>query len=86
METSTVSFEQIEAALHRLPPQRLKEVLLFIEFLEYLAGNNQDQDDAEDAALWEAVLAHQAYRTAHPTEQPEEFHSSEAFLKATADL
>jgi len=40
----------------------------------------------EDADLWQAVLAHQAYCEAHPEESPEVFDSAEAFLQATADL
>jgi len=86
MTTSMASLEQVEAALRRLPAPRLKEVLLFIEFLEYLAGNGQGADDSEDADMWAAVLAHHNYREAHPEETPEVFDSPEAFLQATADL
>lgn len=86
METPTALLEQVETALRRLPPRRLKAVLLFIEFLEYLAGDGHAEDDTEDADLWAAVLAHQAYRQAHPDEAPEVFDSSDAFLLATADL
>jgi hypothetical protein len=75
--------KQVEEALQRLPAKRLKEALLFIEFLEYLGDGS---DDSEDADLWEAVLAHQAYREAHPQEMPEVLDSPQAFLKATADL
>ena len=83
MATPEVSVQQVEKALQRLPAKRLKEALLFIEFLEYLGD---DGDDLEDADLWEAVLAHQAYREAHPHERPEVFDSPQAFLNATTDL
>ena len=86
MEAPTVSLEQVEEALRRLPPRRLKEVLLFIEFLSYLAGAGESEASSEDADLWEAVLAHQAYVEAHPKDAPEEFDSPEAFLRATTNL
>ena len=86
METPTVSLEQVEAAVRRLPARYRKEVLLFVEFLEYLANSGLADDSSEDADLWQAVLAHQAYREAHPQEPPEVFDSPEAFLQATADL
>ena len=83
MAIPEVSVQQVERALQRLSAKRLKEALLFIEFLEYLGD---DADDSEDADLWEAVLAHQAYRESHPHERPEVFDSPPAFLQATADL
>ena len=83
MATPEVSVQQVEKALQRLPAKRLKEALLFIEFLEYLGD---DGEDSEDADLWEAVLAHQAYRESHPHERPEVFDSPQAFLNATTDL
>ncbi len=86
METPTVSLEQVEAAVRRLPAPYLKEVLLFVEFLKYLANSGLADDSSEDADLWQAVLAHQAYREAHPEEAPEVFESPGAFLKATANL
>jgi hypothetical protein len=85
MAKSEVSLEELEAALRRLPARRRKEVLLFIEFLEYETMTAAD-DRSDDDDLWKAVLAHQEYRKAHPTEQPEEYDSPEAFLQATADL
>jgi hypothetical protein len=78
-----VSVQQVEKALQRLPAKRLKEALLFIEFLEYLGD---DDDDSEDADLWKAVLAHQAYRESHPHETPEVFDSPQGFLNASVDL
>ena len=80
MATPTISLEQVEAAMRRLPVQYLKEVLLFVEFLEYLTSREAVEDVSEDADLWQAVLAHQAYRETHPEESPEVFDSPEAFL------
>ena len=85
MARSEVSLEELEAAQRRLPARQRKDVLRFIEFLEYeTATDNNDSSDDED--LWKAVLAHQEYRKAHPTEQPEEYDSPEVFLQATAHL
>jgi hypothetical protein len=87
MQTSgEVSIQQIEAAVLRLPPQQRKQVLLFVEFLEYISKREQGLDDVEDEELWAAVIAHQAYREAHPDEKPEVFDSAEDFLRATSDL
>lgn len=86
METPTITLNQVETALRRLPVRRLRYVLLFIEFLEYLTDNGHAEDDSEDADLWAAALAHRAYREAHPEEEPEMFDTPEAFLQATADL
>jgi hypothetical protein len=86
MATTDISLQEIEAAVQRLPAHRRREVLLFIEFLEYLTSNYPDEGAADDADLWNAVLAHQAYRKAHQDETPEIFDSPDAFLRATADL
>ena len=86
MATTEVSLEQLEAALQRLPVSRHKQVLLFIAFLEYVASKGEDEDEFEDEDLWNAVLAHQAYREAHQDEAPEVFDSPEAFLRATENL
>jgi len=86
MKTPDVTLEELEAAIRQVPAQRRREVLLFIQFLEYLSSNYQSEADSEDADLWNAVLAHQAYRKAHPDESPELFDTPEAFLQATADL
>jgi hypothetical protein len=85
MARSEVSLDELEAALRRLPARRRKDVLLFIEFLEYETVTN-DGDRSDDDDLWKAVLAHQEYRKTHPAEQPEEYDSPEAFLQTTADL
>ena len=84
MNTPTISLEQLETALRRLPSRRYKEVLLFIEFLEYMTGDRQNTDEDED--LWAAVSAHLAYRDSHPEEPPEIFDSADDFLRATAAL
>jgi len=86
MTTTNVSLKELEAAIRRLPAQRRREVLLFIEFLEYLTDTYQQETGSDDADLWNAVLAHQAYRKAHQNEEPELFDSPEAFLQATAAL
>ena len=86
MKTPNVTLEELETAIRRVPAERRKEVLLFVQFLEYLTSNYQSETDSDDADLWNAVLAHQAYRKAHPEEAPELFDTPEAFLQATADL
>ena len=88
MTVPNVTFEKVEAALRRVPPDRLADVLLFVEFLEYQGDNGgiSERDEAqEDAALWAAVEANHAYKAQHPGEM--EIHESGAdFLAATADL
>jgi hypothetical protein len=87
MELQKVTLKKIETALRRVPSPRLPEVLTFIEFLEYRAKRDEgyDFDDpSEDAALWAAVEADDAYKAQHPGEMI--IHESgEAFLAATAD-
>jgi hypothetical protein len=88
MAVLNVTLEKVEAALRRVPPERLADVLLFVEFLEYQAGNGgkRAEDDAsEDAALWAAVKANHAYKAQHPGEMV--IHESGSdFLAATSDL
>lgn len=86
MNAKTISTEELTGAIQRLPQTQRKFVFLFIEFLEHLTEKEQAVDTAEDDALWEAVLAHLAYRQAHPDEEPEVFDTPEAFLQATAAL
>ncbi len=86
METRSVYLERVETVLKRLPEKRLREVLLFAEFLEHLTNAGYEEDESEDTDLWAAVLAHTAYKESHPEEVPEVFDSPEAFLEATADL
>jgi hypothetical protein len=87
MERQNVTLKEVETALRRVPPLRLPEVLTFIESLEYRAERDEgyDIDDpSEDAALWAAVEADDAYKAQHPGEMI--IHESgEAFLAATAD-
>ena len=78
METE-IPIEELERVIRQLPPSRRREVLRFIEFLEF-----RDADETE--SLWQAVEVHQAYRAAHPDEQPETYESGEDFLRATKDL
>ena len=81
--TANVSLQQIEEAVRRLTPQKRQQVLLFVEFLEYLSEQEQELDASDDAGLWDAVLAHQAFRKAHPGQPLEVYESREAFMKAT---
>ena len=78
METE-IPIEELERVIRQLPPSRRREVLRFIEFLEF-----RDQDETQ--SLWQAVEVRQAYRTAHPDERPEVYESGEDFLRATEDL
>ena len=78
METE-IPIEEIERVIRQLPPSRRREVLRFIEFLEF-----RDQDETE--SLWQAVEVHQAYRAARPDQQPAVYQSGEDFLRATEDL
>jgi hypothetical protein len=78
METE-ITIEELERVIRQLPPNRRREVLRFIEFLEF-----RDQDETE--SLWQAVEVHQAYRAAHPDQQLEVYESGEDFLRATEDL
>jgi hypothetical protein len=88
MITPNVTLEEVEKALRRVPPQRLSDVLTFIEFLEYQAEHEDEEydidDTSEDAALWAAVQANEAYTSQHPCEMI--VHETGAdFLAATAD-
>jgi len=88
MTAPNVTLEKVEAALRQLPPERLADVLLFVEFLEYQTRNGgvSEQDDAEDdAALWAAVEANHAYKAQHPGEMIVH-ESGNDFLATTADL
>lgn len=54
--------DDILDALRRVPPERLADILQFVEFIEYQTA----ADAAEDEALWAAVQATQADRQKHP--------------------
>ena len=75
----------IVAALRKLPPDYLAEVLRYIEFLDYKI-NVARSDAAEEAALWAAVEANQEYNRQHPDEAMEVHETGADFLKAVADL
>jgi len=75
----------IVAALRKLPPDYLPEVLRYIEFLDYKI-NVARSDAAEEAALWAAVEANQEYKRQHPDEALEVHETGADFLKAVADL
>lgn len=87
MELQKVTLKEVETALRRVPAPRLPEVLTFIEFLEYRTERDEEDgidDPSEDAALWAAVEADDAYQARHPGEMIVH-ESGEAFLAATAD-
>jgi hypothetical protein len=75
----------IVAALRKLPADYLPEVLHYIEFLDYKI-NAARADAAEEAALWAAVEANQAYKRQHIDEGLEVHETGADFLKAVADL
>jgi hypothetical protein len=54
-----VTLEDVVGALHRVPNERLPDILQFIEFIKYQAFS-------EDELLWAEVEAEQAYRQKHP--------------------
>lgn len=58
-----ITLEDILEAIQRVPPERLPDILQFIEFIEYQAAQT---GISEDEALWAAVEAEQAYRQEHP--------------------
>jgi hypothetical protein len=75
----------IVAALRKLPPDYLPEVLRYIEFLEYKVTTART-DVAEDRILWAEVEANQEYKRRHPDEELQIFETGADFLKAMADL
>jgi hypothetical protein len=83
MTAPEVTYERVEKELRRLPTKRLKQVLLFVQFLEHVEQQGATFEDTEDEDLWNAVLAHQHYRAGHPEETPEVFDSPDSFLKST---
>ena len=75
----------IVAALRKLPPDYLAEVLHYIEFLQYKLEVTRG-DAAEDAALWTAVEANREYKRLHPDEDLEVYETGADFLEAVMDL
>lgn len=82
---STPAEGAIVAALRKLPPDYLAEVLHYIEFLQYKLEVTRG-DAAEDAALWAAVEANREYKQLHPDEDLEVYETGTDFLEATMDL
>ena len=77
---SQATIEQIVKRLRFLPPDRLEDVLQFVEFLDYKSAAEEDE------ALWEAVEANQKYKQEHPDEPLEQHTSGKEFLNAVKDL
>ena len=75
----------IVAALRKLPPDYLSEVLRYIEFLQYKLEVTHD-DAVEEAALWAAVEANREYKRLHPDEDLEVYETGADFLEAVIDL
>ena len=82
----TTSIEgAVVAAVRKLPPDYLAEVLRYIEFLDYKI-NIAPVDAAEEAALWTAVEANQEYKRLHPDEDLEVYETGADFLEAMMHL
>jgi len=74
----------VVAALRKLPPDYLPEVLRYIEFLDYKA-NGARAGAVEEAALWAAVEANRKYKQEHPAEFLEVHETGADFLNAMVD-
>jgi len=85
VDSPAATIAAITERLYELAPEQLEDVLQFVQFLEFKFGLTPD-DPSEDAALWDAVLAHQRYKEQHPDEAPEVYSSTQELLKAIADL
>jgi hypothetical protein len=75
----------IVAALRKLPPDYLPEVLRYIEFLDYKIRAARGEA-AEETALWAAVEANQEYKQRHSEEELEIHETGADFLTSVADL
>ena len=84
-ERPTTDERAVMAALRKLPAQYMVEVLRYIEFLDYKV-NVTGTDADEEAALWAAVEANEAYKRSHPDEELEIYETGEDFLEAMKDL
>jgi hypothetical protein len=82
---STPAEGAIVAALRRLPPDYLAEVLRYIEFLQYKLEVTHG-DAVEEAALWAAVAANKEYKRLRPDEDLEVYETGADFLEAVVDL
>jgi hypothetical protein len=79
-----ITIEDIVQSLHRIPEERLPDILQFIEFIEYQIY--AEDESLEDEALWTAVEVNQAYKNEHPDEEPERYTSGDDFLRAFSEL
>jgi hypothetical protein len=85
MAVSDEMLEKIQVVLRRVSPERLADVLQFIEFIEYQTRKQaQEADTSEDEALWAAVEANRAFKAQHPGEMIVH-ESGDDFLAATSD-
>ncbi len=75
----------VVAALRKLPPDCLPEVLRYIEFLDYKISAAR-ADAEEEAVLWAAVEANQQYKRQQPDEGLEIHETGADFLRAVADV
>ena len=78
MAETPITLERVEAILRDLPPQQLRAVLLFAEFVRERAYREQDEDEE---SLWTLIEGERAYRTEHP-EEVETYSTAEELLAA----
>jgi hypothetical protein len=85
MATPEVSLDEIEVALHRLPPERYRDVLLFVRFLEQM---ERCEDEKQSTGVDPCADMRQRLAALGTPAQPEseEYDAAEEFLKAIADL
>jgi len=83
--SSEATILAIVEKLWQLSPEQLKDVRQFLEFLAYKSSLTPDEP-SEDEALWQAVLAHERYKTEHPDEPIARYKSREELLAALAEL
>jgi hypothetical protein len=81
MVETPVTLERVEAVLRDLPPQQLKAVLLFAEFVRERTHQEEDEDEEE---LWSLIESDRAYRVEHPDEV-ETYSTAEEMLAALGD-
>ncbi len=80
MIETPVTIERVEAVLRELPPQQLKAVLLFAEFVRERAREEEDDDNV----LGLLIEDERAYRAAHPDEV-ETYATEEELLAALGE-
>lgn len=81
VNSGSVTIEMILALLKQLQPEQLRDVLQFVQFLEYQAGRIDPA--AEDETLWAAAEENERYAQKHPDEPVYRFKSRQEFLEAT---